>query len=312
MTADTRNVPIAITANGNVQPHHPLDLTPRGHSDNGRSAVLLVEGVPVKVQVATVARQVTRSLLIGLDDVGWRIPWSDIAEARQGTYLNYMAKERLQAHHARPARSLKARLETIRGARGAYVDDRAHIRRDSPMTIIKHTQEEFEDVREAYELGKTFEGEDIDEIVGAISTPYFLENETAKGNAFEAGCEGKKMPRYANGWRYGDLPEKGQSWDYKDKRILQGVSMVEIEGEDRAIDDVGLVSIAFVALERRPVVRAAGWISIHNGPDGEPLMVEPRVIKENEGTVKRGKTAQQLRGFLATVQGEDRGYLPGS
>ena len=85
----SRNVPIAFTPSGHVQPHNPRDQKPRGPLGDSRPAVLLVENVPADVQVQTVVLRVKGCVLHGLDAVGYRIPWEDIAEARQGTLVNY-------------------------------------------------------------------------------------------------------------------------------------------------------------------------------------------------------------------------------
>ena len=156
-------------------------------------------------------------------------------------------------------------------------------------TTIKHTAEEFENVRDAYESGKRIRekyGEDhlehMDEYLYDYPVCYY-DTSTAVGNAFEAGVDDRDMPRYANGWRYGDIPiayEEGEaprSYDYRDNEVLDGVSMVEIEGEEPTGD---CVSLAFIECEGRPVVHAAGWVSHTRGPDDEPLIIEPRVIED--------------------------------
>ena len=83
-TMKTRDVPIAITASGHVQPHHPYDVRLRGPDGKGAPGVIVVESVPANLAVEMVTRQVQKVCLAGLDAALWRVPWDSISDANQG------------------------------------------------------------------------------------------------------------------------------------------------------------------------------------------------------------------------------------
>ena len=85
---------------------------------------------------------------------------------------------------------------------------------------------------------------------------------------FEAGIAGREMPKWVTGWRYGSVPTRGLSYNYRDERCERGVSMMQIDGEcDQTDGTFALFNSA------RPRVRVGGWLIEARGSDGEPLVV---------------------------------------
>jgi len=94
---------------------------------------------------------------------------------------------------------------------------------------------------------------------------------------FSAGFCGCDMPVYATGYRYGDIPERGYSENYRDNTLEAGVSVAKLtrnvpRGWGGPTETVDKVSLAFIAHRKR--IRVQGWVMTHTcGADGEPVMV---------------------------------------
>ena len=91
--------------------------------------------------------------------------------------------------------------------------------------------------------------------------------------ALGLGFDGKEL-EYVNGWRYGDIPESGRSWNHMDDEYENGVSLIALDDEEKE----GITSITEMFLKDRPVVRVGGYYS-GRGIDGEPLVIGAEVIK---------------------------------
>jgi hypothetical protein len=88
--------------------------------------------------------------------------------------------------------------------------------------------------------------------------------------ALEAGFTGKEMPRLVTGWRYGNIPSCGYSYNYADDRPEGGVSLMET---DCGLKTADALSALFISANR-PVVKVEGWLNtVERGSDGEPLVM---------------------------------------
>lgn len=87
---------------------------------------------------------------------------------------------------------------------------------------------------------------------------------------FNAGLYGKSEPVVATGWRYGNVPACGFSYNFRDDYPEAGVSVMAIDNGDETQDKI---SCGFIALEGRPVIKVKGYLHYETGSDGEPLLV---------------------------------------
>ena len=127
----------------------------------------------------------------------------------------------------------------------------------------------------AYNKGKSLQGTDINTIIYSNLAPeiYFLD--FTLNFFFECGYQGYDFPEYVKGWRYGDIPESGQSYNFRDQLPEHGVSVMEIYGIEN--NDVDKVSMMFIASQNRPVTKIEGYLNPYKfGSDGEYLLVSAK------------------------------------
>jgi len=92
---------------------------------------------------------------------------------------------------------------------------------------------------------------------------------------FKAGFEGRSMPEYVTGWRYGEIPEAGKSANFRDQQFESGVSLMRLDGEETASG-----AKIYEAFNRRgKMIHVGGWL-VGRGSDGEPLLVGARKIAD--------------------------------
>lgn len=96
---------------------------------------------------------------------------------------------------------------------------------------------------------------------------------------FSMGYNGHPLPMLVRGWRYGNIPTSGRSYNARDDKREQGVSMVWVETGEETADSVSLMFIK----PGRAVVWAEGWLLPWKGSDGEPLLFDARKIKRPAG-----------------------------
>jgi hypothetical protein len=95
---------------------------------------------------------------------------------------------------------------------------------------------------------------------------------------FEAGLVGAKKPHKVTGWRYGNIPAIGHSYNYRDDRPESGVSLMELDG-DMSAYNIDEISTMFIAASGRPKVRVSGYLNtVRTGSDGEPLVFDAKNI----------------------------------
>lgn len=83
-------------------------------------------------------------------------------------------------------------------------------------------------------------------------------------------------PRIVRGWRYGEIPADGRSFNYRDNEPEDGVSLMELEDGCGSQD---AISAMFIEAQDRPIVWCEGYLLPHRGSDGEPLICGARKIE---------------------------------
>jgi len=101
--------------------------------------------------------------------------------------------------------------------------------------------------------------------------------------AFWEGVRGKDRLRFVRGWRFGRVPARGYSHNYRDDTPEAGVSLMEVTA---VADDGPLpsgpsdrVSKMFIEASNKPRVWVEGWLISARGSDGEPLVVGAREVE---------------------------------
>ncbi len=90
---------------------------------------------------------------------------------------------------------------------------------------------------------------------------------------FEAGRQGAPAPTWTTAWRYGEIPEGGQSKNYRDNQLERGVSVMAIDGEPP------VKTLSEFGIRHRRVVCVGGWLNpLDVGGDGEPLLISAQKI----------------------------------
>ena len=105
-------------------------------------------------------------------------------------------------------------------------------------------------------------------------------------SSYEAGREGKEMPEFLEGWRYGDIPSEGKSYNYRDQRKEYGTSMMEVNHKGEKKETQDQLGTMF-GMRERPKRRLMGWLNtVRKGADEEPLLLEPQYHPEDEVLIK--------------------------
>lgn len=91
---------------------------------------------------------------------------------------------------------------------------------------------------------------------------------------FKAGFYNKDMPEYKTGWRYGDIPERGKSYNFRDQQFESGVSVMFLDGESPSS---GAKLYEIFNKNNRKLQHVGGWY-VGKGSDGEPILVDAQLI----------------------------------
>lgn len=138
------------------------------------------------------------------------------------------------------------------------------------IKIMSREKEMKNWMKEAYEAGKESKDQSLEEIVYSDAYPEWMFTDFNASVFFEAGRQGYDPPQYATGWRYGDVPASGRSMNYQSGCLEKGVSVMQLEGQDK----VKTLAELRGSFDDRPKVRIGGWVNpIDVGGDGEPLLL---------------------------------------
>lgn len=141
------------------------------------------------------------------------------------------------------------------------------------------------DYKEVYDAGKKY-----GELCGHswhlamyYDNPYTTEKmmqwDYAAHRFYEAGFAGEDWPEMVQAIRYGDIPKNGQSINWAENRYECGVSCVKIV---RQPEDLSYSSVYDVTLCDREKYLIEGYYFHDTGSDGEPLLVNAKMIKRLE------------------------------
>lgn len=109
-----------------------------------------------------------------------------------------------------------------------------------------------------------------------VSQPYSVLDDYSDTDhiLFYMGYYGSPID-WITGWRYGDIPEPGKSYNYRDRYWEMGVSLAYDDVDEETKDKVSLLFIR----QGRELVHISGlWIPF-KGSDGEPLVIFAEKIK---------------------------------
>jgi len=94
---------------------------------------------------------------------------------------------------------------------------------------------------------------------------------------FEIGLAGAEMPYKVTGWRYGNIPKEGKSYNFREGQFESGVSLMEVYGGKKTQDEF---SAMFIKAKNRPIVKVTGYLNtLNTGADGEPLLLDATKIE---------------------------------
>ena len=100
---------------------------------------------------------------------------------------------------------------------------------------------------------------------------------------FEAGLDGF-TPEWRQAFRYGEIPESGYSVNWGTGEREKGVSCVCLIGGENEKSET--IYDTIYGLQDTKKILIEGWYLGNSGSDGEPLLVNARVVKNERGSEK--------------------------
>ena len=129
----------------------------------------------------------------------------------------------------------------------------------------------------AYNKGVELQNTDLNTIIYGRLAPSCYFDDFTLNFFFDCGYYGCDFPEYVSGWRYGNIPESGRSYNYRDQKPEHGISVMEIYGIENS--DIDKVSLMFISTQNRNVVKVAGYLNpLKFGSDGEYLLVDAKEV----------------------------------
>jgi len=116
----------------------------------------------------------------------------------------------------------------------------------------------------------------IEEIVYGDEVPEWIWDSPVFRTAFESGRNGDPMLTYVSGWRYGDIPESGYSYNYREQQLEPGLSLMALTGEPP-------VKSLMTGVQGRPIRWVEGWLITEPGGEGESLIVGAKYVEGIQG-----------------------------
>jgi len=130
----------------------------------------------------------------------------------------------------------------------------------------------------AYNKGLELKGMDLNAIIYGRLAPSCYFDDFTLNFFFDCGYYGHSFPEIVHGWRYGNIPESGRSYNYRDQKPEHGVSVMEVYGLENGSTDK--VSLMFIGTQNRNVVKVAGYLNpLKTGSDGEYLLVDAKEVE---------------------------------
>lgn len=159
-------------------------------------------------------------------------------------------------------------------------------------------------LRDAYSLGKKARevNPDIntwaytDEYKDFLGTfPWEKEKTPAWEAFYRAGKLNRDEPVMAIGSRYGEIPERGTSFNYRDQINERGVSMADVQNSSAA-EWADPISKMIIEGYGRPKINVGGYLIDDVGADEEPLMVAAKKLA-GDYVIDSGKKRSRFAAF---------------
>ena len=110
----------------------------------------------------------------------------------------------------------------------------------------------------------------LEDIIYGDLAPSWIWDDPDAIQFFETGRQGYDAPQYRTGWRYGDIPDGGHSYNHREGCAEAGVSVMQLDGEPK----ISCLAEARGSFDSRPKIRVGGWLNpCALGGDGEPLLL---------------------------------------
>jgi len=91
---------------------------------------------------------------------------------------------------------------------------------------------------------------------------------------FKMGKEKMERPVKATGWRYGEFTDYGRSNNFRDNKLEEGISLMEVFVNGESKDKASTASTLFFGNGDKEKFEVSGWWTPDVwGTDGEPLML---------------------------------------
>ena len=159
-------------------------------------------------------------------------------------------------------------------------------------------------LRDAYIIGKKTRDVNPDLNTWAYTDEYkdtlgsfpWEENRTPAWEAFyRAGKLNREEPVMAIGSRYGEIPERGTSFNYRDQINERGVSMADVQNSNAA-EWGDPISKTIIEGYGRPKINVGGYLIDDVGADGEPLLVAAKRLT-GDYVIDSGKKRSRFAAF---------------
>jgi len=159
-------------------------------------------------------------------------------------------------------------------------------------------------LRDAYIIGKKTRDVNPDLNTWAYTDEYkdtlgsfpWEENRTPAWEAFyRAGKLNREEPVMAIGSRYGEIPERGTSFNYRDQINERGVSMADVQNSNTA-EWGDPISKMIIEGYGRPKINVGGYLIDDVGADGEPLLVAAKRLA-GDYVIDSGKKRSRFAAF---------------
>ena len=139
---------------------------------------------------------------------------------------------------------------------------------------------------DSYDIGKEYKKEydDLEYALRAFLDDYDADSIDAE--FFVLGFNGKEKPVPAEGWRYGEFTDYGDSKNHASGNLESGISLMAVYVKGILKDKASTASELFMPKTKKKFYVKGYWTPDIWGSDGEPLMLVATHMKEKPKWVK--------------------------
>lgn len=152
------------------------------------------------------------------------------------------------------------------------------------MKIIKRYEEAYKYGKELVETYPGISFKNISEIELRSENENKIEaifNDEVAREFLMEGFLGQEIPKWVRGYRRGEIPEGGRSYNYRDQEKHAGTSVLGISGENESEEFANMPrEIHELFISDREIIIIEGWKLSRKGADGEPLLAAPIKIQK--------------------------------